>query len=140
MDKFPVFNIRRWSKNGSPKSHFAKDLSLIKDYPVFAISINETRFIWKHNSTNESENDMMRSGWKIIKFFRSIPESNQKVTPPCPNALLIWYCFETWSIFIYKESKYMLHHATPHVTPHVTRSLGELSIKIYMIHMFHYIF
>ena len=67
----------------APKSCFSKYLSIIKDYSVFSTSVNEIRFIWKRNSTNESEDGMTRSGWKIIKFFRSIPESDQKVTRPC---------------------------------------------------------
>ena len=48
----------------------------MEDYPAFANSINEIRFIGKHSSTNESGYSMMSSSWKIINFFRSVPESD----------------------------------------------------------------
>ena len=77
------------------KDNFAKDLSIAKDSPVFATQINEIHLIGKHSSPNESEDDIMRSCWKLIKFLRNISELDQKVTPPCAK------CFAN---FVFLES------------------------------------
>lgn len=66
----------------TPKSHYAEDIELISDIPIFGTSIGPIRY--KGKSENASGEDaMMETRWKEFKFTRSIPEAEQKVVPPC---------------------------------------------------------
>ena len=95
---------------------------------MFATSINEVRFIGKHNFANEPEDEVSLENNQV-----SLNQIRTSLLP-AQNTLLIWYCLEKWSSIICKENKYMLNHVTPHashVKPHVTSH-----IKIYMLYSY----
>lgn len=68
----------------APKCHFAKDLVLDADTPIFCTGKHEIIFI-KAGCTDEKENEMMRVRWRIFNFYSQIPESEQRTVPPCPR-------------------------------------------------------
>ncbi|XP_033630881.1 uncharacterized protein LOC117292827, partial [Asterias rubens] len=66
----------------APKSHFAQDLILNKDTPIFCTRKNPIVLV-KGGSVDERETEMMAVCWKILPFHHQIPEDEQKCVPPC---------------------------------------------------------
>ena len=67
----------------SPKNHFAKDVCINQDTPIFATSKSEIVYSGKHNQSDYLEDDMMAARWKVFKFKHQIPEEEQKQMKPC---------------------------------------------------------
>lgn len=68
----------------APKSHFAEDIYLCKDTPIFATSISPVQFSGKSPNI-QGENKMMDVRWKIFQFSHQIPDSEKKNMTPCPK-------------------------------------------------------
>ena len=66
----------------APKTHFAKDLALEGDTPVFATSKHALIYI-KGGVIDETETDMMTVRWKQFIFQSPIPSTVQRCVPPC---------------------------------------------------------
>ena len=73
----------------APKNHFATDICIDTDVPIFATSKDVIRYGGSYNAKDKSEDDMMASRWKVFQFTHRIPEREQKSITPCPN------CFAT---------------------------------------------
>ena len=69
----------------APKYHFATDVCIDSDVPIFATSKDVIKYRGSYNAEDKSEDDMMASRWKVFRFTRSIPESEQKKIIPCPH-------------------------------------------------------
>ena len=67
----------------SPKNHFAVDVCIKDDTPIFATSI--AKITKSMRDTDVGENDMMDARWKVYEFFHVIPEEKQVKIPPCAN-------------------------------------------------------
>jgi hypothetical protein len=67
----------------APKNHFAKDVCIDSDVPVFATSKETIKYRGPYNAEDSVENNMMASRWKVFNFTHSIPEDEQKNIPPC---------------------------------------------------------
>ena len=67
----------------APKNHFASDICIDKDAPVFATTKDVIRFIGKCNTAGEIENDVMAVRWHIFNFTQPIVCDKQKDVPPC---------------------------------------------------------
>ena len=66
----------------TPKTHYAEDIEITSDIPIFATSIAPITFTGK--STNPAGEDaMMAARWKNYAFTHSIPQGNQVKFPPC---------------------------------------------------------
>jgi len=66
----------------APKTHFAKDILLQRDTPIFSTSSKEIQFI-KSGVISERETEMMKVRWRVFQFNYRISESQQKELPPC---------------------------------------------------------
>ena len=67
----------------APKSTYAQDILFDMDTPIFATSKGPIEFIGRYNTTDATENEMMRARWNIFEFTHQIPEKEQKVLPRC---------------------------------------------------------
>lgn len=68
----------------APKNHFASDVCIQSDVPVFATSISPITYIHPQTkATCPGENKMMQERWKIFTFFHEIPEEEQKDVKSC---------------------------------------------------------
>jgi len=67
----------------APKNHFAKDICLERDTPVFATGKDRIKFIGRYNYVDEKETGMMDSRWHYIEMTHQIPKENQKNILPC---------------------------------------------------------
>ena len=56
----------------APKSHFAQDIILSGDIPIFPTSIEMVQFVGKSNHV-QGKNTMMAARWKEVKFKAPIP-------------------------------------------------------------------
>lgn len=68
----------------APKTHFAQDILLSTDMPIFATSIEMIKFIGKSQYI-QGENAMMEARWKEMKFFAQIEQDKQKSIESCPR-------------------------------------------------------
>ena len=68
----------------APKTHFARDIVLCDDTPIFATSKNEIVFV-KNGVLDERETEMMAVLWKVIKFNHQFAMEKQREMPPCAN-------------------------------------------------------
>ena len=68
----------------APKTHFAQDMQLIKDTPVFCTTKRPLLFI-KNGVVDDRETEMMEVRWKLFEFRAQIPESQQRNIQPCPK-------------------------------------------------------
>lgn len=66
----------------APKTHYAQDLLLHKDTPIFCTSSSRIRFI-THGVINERETEMMEARWKVFSFWKQIPSNEQRDIVPC---------------------------------------------------------
>ena len=67
----------------APKSHFAKDICLDKDTPIFATGKESIKYIGRYNIEDERETEMMNARWKIFNFTRQIPQDEQREIISC---------------------------------------------------------
>ena len=70
-------------KHPSPKNHYAKDVCINIDIPVFAASKGPIEYVGKYYSVDSRENEMMAVRWKIFQFHHQIPQVQQLDIPPC---------------------------------------------------------
>lgn len=68
----------------APKTHFANDILLSADTPIFATSSNEIQLV-KSGVVLQRETQMMAVRWKVYEFSRTISENEQRELKPCPN-------------------------------------------------------
>lgn len=66
----------------APKSHFAQDLILEKDTPIFCTGKHPLVFV-QGGSVDERETEMMSVRWNVFAFYHQILEDEQKGVPPC---------------------------------------------------------
>ena len=66
----------------APKTHYAKDLVLDKDTPIFCTSSTRIRYV-SQGAINERETEMMEVRWKVFSFYKQIPEGRQREITPC---------------------------------------------------------
>ena len=72
----------------SPKNHYANDICISQDTPIFATGKSEITYLGSYNTTEKTKNEMMSVRWKIFKFHQRIPEADQKEMFPCPKCFL----------------------------------------------------
>ena len=70
----------------TPKTHFAKDIVLDSDTPVFCTSKGPIPYV-KGGSIDDRESEMMHVRWRHIEFRHQIEIERQKCIQPCT------YCF-----------------------------------------------
>lgn len=68
----------------APKTHFAQDICLTNDVPIFATSSSEIKYI-TGKVVSQRESNMMDVRWNVVKFHHVISESEQKTIPPCKH-------------------------------------------------------
>ena len=66
----------------APKTHYAQDILLTSDTPIFATSSSELQFI-KYGVLCDTETEIMKVRWKAFKFHHRISESQQRSISPC---------------------------------------------------------
>lgn len=68
----------------APKSHYAKDMVLDRDTPIFCTSKHPLMFV-RNGAIDERESEMMSVRWKVFSLNYQIPREDQKEIPPCPT-------------------------------------------------------
>ena len=66
----------------APKSHYAKDLVLDEDTPIFATGKRPLIYM-KNGVVDERETDMMSVRWVVYNFHVQVPREDQKELLPC---------------------------------------------------------
>lgn len=66
----------------APKTHFAKDICIEDDKPIFATSITMVKFTGRSDNI-DGENAMMEARWRKFDLTVRIPEANQKDVESC---------------------------------------------------------
>ena len=66
----------------APKTHYAKDVVLDKDTPIFATGKHTLVYI-KNGYIDEKETKMVAVRWKVFYFNHQINEAEQHETPAC---------------------------------------------------------
>ena len=66
----------------APKTHYARDILITDDVPIFATSIAPIMFSGK-SSNVEGENAMMETRWRKFQLCVQIPLSEQKTVKSC---------------------------------------------------------
>ena len=69
----------------APKNHYAIDVCIDHDVPIFATSKDTISYRGPYNAEDKNEDDMMASRWKVFYFTHSIPEEEQKDIAPCQH-------------------------------------------------------
>ena len=64
----------------APMNHFAKDICVVSDVPIFATSIGPIR---RKGRNDEGDITMMDARWHIINFHYVIPQTEQKSVAEC---------------------------------------------------------
>ena len=67
----------------APKNHFATDVVITDDVPVFATGKEKIKFRGPYNASDDRENAMMDSRWRYIKLTHVFEENDQKKIAPC---------------------------------------------------------
>ena len=68
----------------APKNHFAKDISLESDVPVFATGKDKIKLIDRYNSVDDRETAMMDSRWHYVEMTHiKFQKEKQKDIEPC---------------------------------------------------------
>lgn len=71
------------TKLPAPKNHFAKDIVIDKDTPIFATGPYRIRHL---GVNNDRENQMMEVRWRVFHFYRRLTQEEIDDTiPPCPR-------------------------------------------------------
>ena len=68
----------------APKTHFSKDIQLVKDTPIFCTTKRPLLYV-KNGIIDDRETDMMAVRWKMFEFKYQIPEESQRRIEPCPS-------------------------------------------------------
>ena len=68
----------------APKTHFSKDIRLVKDTPIFCTTERPLLFI-KNGVIDDRETEMMTIRWKVFYFTAQIPEEKQRFIKPCAS-------------------------------------------------------
>lgn len=66
----------------APKSHFAKDIFLQKDIPIFATSSERISLV-KGGVLLQRETEMMNVRWRVFEMNHQVKQSDQIDVPPC---------------------------------------------------------
>ena len=66
----------------APKTHFTRDIELVKDTPIFCTSKRPLIYI-KNGVVDDRESEMMAVRWHIIYFNHQIPQEQQRKIPAC---------------------------------------------------------
>ena len=77
----------------APKTHFAKDISLTADTPIFCTGKRPLMYI-KNGLVDERETEMMNVRWRIFYFNFQIPREQQREIPPCARCFASLICGE----------------------------------------------
>lgn len=67
----------------APKNHFARDVVISGDVPIFATSKDRIKYLGPNNALDEREDKMMDCRWKVFHFTYEFPEEEQKQIKPC---------------------------------------------------------
>lgn len=67
----------------APRNHFAKDVEVDTDIPIFATSGEKIIFYNRFNAIDQRETAMMDSRWKYIEFTHVFPVEKQVRIEPC---------------------------------------------------------
>ena len=67
----------------APKNQYSTDVVIDTDIPIFATSKSPIMFKGPFHTTDELENVMMVSRWRVIHFHHVFPENIQKHVGPC---------------------------------------------------------
>ncbi len=90
----------------TPKTHFAKDIVLESDTPVFCTSKGPILYV-KGGSIDDRESEMMRVRWRHIEFRHQIEIEKQKCIQPCA------YCFSHFLLDGHVTSTAQAHENAP---------------------------
>ena len=66
----------------APKSHFARDLFLTSDVPIFCTSAHQIVYV-RGGEVDERETEMMSVRWRNFTLHHQIPQTSQKQVAPC---------------------------------------------------------
>ena len=66
----------------APKTHFAEDILLLSDIPVFATSKYKLAYV-KGGCVDVRETEMRSVRWKVFSLSQQIPEEQQAEITPC---------------------------------------------------------
>jgi len=66
----------------APKTHFAEDICIADDKPIFATSISMVKFSGKTDNAN-GENAMMEARWRVFELNVQIPKDDQQDIESC---------------------------------------------------------
>jgi hypothetical protein len=69
----------------TPKTHFAQDIILEKDTPIFCTGPSRIRKFSRDDDVNKIESEMMEIRWKIFIFFHQLRSADAKDVPSCPR-------------------------------------------------------
>ena len=69
----------------APKNHYAKDVIIEGDVPIFATSKERVTWYGPNNKTCELEDKMMDIRWKRFNFQHQFSEEEKKDIKPCPR-------------------------------------------------------
>lgn len=67
----------------TPKTHFAQDIILEKDTPIFCTAPSRIRKFSRNYDVNEVESEMMDVRWKTFTFFHQMKISETRDIPSC---------------------------------------------------------
>ena len=68
----------------APKTHYAQDITLAADVPIFGTSCSEIKF-GSGRGDYVRETEVMAVRWNVMKFHYVLTEEEQKVIPPCKH-------------------------------------------------------
>ena len=68
----------------TPKTHFAQDIALEKDTPIFCTARSRICII-SNGMVNEIESEMMDVQWKTFQFLHEMQKKDVIDVPPCPK-------------------------------------------------------
>ena len=71
----------------TPKTHFAQDIILEKDTPMFCTAPSRIRKFSRNYDVNEVESEMMDVRWKTFTFFHQMKISETRDIPSCQKSL-----------------------------------------------------
>lgn len=66
----------------APKTHFTRDIEVVKDTPIFCTSKRPLIFI-KNGVVDDRETEMMAVRWNVVSFNYQIPQDEQRNVLPC---------------------------------------------------------
>ena len=71
----------------APRNFFKDDICISSNdnVAIFATSLDEFKYRAVYNVHDSREDEMMRSRWKVFRFFHIFPEEKQKKVQPCGN-------------------------------------------------------